>query len=101
MFELPIAKWIETKDMSSQEKKNWPGHKELGGFLRRLSYKDAWAVAWPNASQEFKDWVKNLPHFNADIFESITGLKWAESTSLKGKEVEVKLDGQVYKAIIQ
>ena len=47
----------------------------------------------------------SLPNFDWDIFTKITGIKPEDrknmQRSLSGKEVEVKLDGEVYKAIIQ
>ena len=97
-FELPIAKWVEKKDMTDEEKENWPSYSETGGFLKTLSYKDAWKEAWPKASKEFKDWVKNLPNFNAELFEKITGIKYenevkemtvAEISKALGFEVKV------------
>ena len=46
-----------------------------GGFLRTLSYKEAFSRAWRNASDEERDKVKNLPNFDADIFFEISGIK--------------------------
>ncbi len=100
-FELPIAKWVDKKYMTKEEKENWTSCNQTGGFLKTLSYQNAWAEAWPKASDAFKKWVKDLPHFDAEIFEKITGQKIDSPLSLKGKEVEVKLDGVSYKAIIQ
>ena len=73
-FELPMAKWVEFKDMTDQEKKDNSNAKTLDGYLRRLSWGNAWKEGWANASQEFKGWVKNLPHFNSGLFEKITGI---------------------------
>ena len=99
-FKLPIAKWIETKDMTKEEKSNWTLHEQTGGFLKTLSYKNAWAEMWANLSQEDKDFFKGIINFDAEIFEKITGIK-IEENSLSGKEIEVKLDGKVYKAVIK
>ena len=98
-FELPTAKWIETKDMTDTEKKNWPGHKDLGGFLRTLPYQDAWKEAWPKASKEFRSWVTSLPNFNAEIFKNITGQDI--EGSLVGQEATVEIGGKKYKAVIK
>lgn len=99
-FELPIVKWIDKKDMTDDEKENYPVYKEMGGYLKTLSYQDAWKEGWLKASDEFKKWVKELPNFDAEIFEKITGIKW-EDDSLKGQVVEVKVGGKSYTAIIQ
>lgn len=98
-FKLPVATWVDKKDMTDDEKDNNSSYKQTGGYLKRLSYKDAWAEGWTTASTEFKDWVKNLPHFNADIFEKITGLKIGDS--LVGQEAMVEIGGKKYKAVIK
>ena len=97
-FELPIAKWIDKKDMTDEEKNNSSSWEQTGGYLKTLSYKDAWKEA--KMSDEWKKWVKGLPHFSTEIFEQITGLKWEDETSLVGKIVEVKVGGKTYKATI-
>lgn len=99
-FKLPIAKWVETKDMTKEEKDIWSSHKQTGGFLKNLSYKDAWAEMWAGLSLEDRNFFKNITNFDAAIFEGITGIKF-EDDSLKGQEVEVKVAGKGYKAIIQ
>lgn len=96
-FKLPIAKWIESKDMTSEEKKSWTSHTETGGYLKTLSYQDAWEEMWSTMSEDDKKFFETIPNFNADIFEKITGIK----TSLKGKKVEVKIDGITYTAVIE
>ncbi len=72
-FTLPVSIWVDKKDMTADEKKNWKSYTETGGFLKTLSYKEAWAESWPKASDEFKTWVKNLPNFEAKLFKEITG----------------------------
>jgi hypothetical protein len=98
--DLKTCSWVDKEDMTDQEKgvtKNW---ENMGGYLKTLSYKEAWAEYWQRATKEEKDFFLNLPNFSADIFKEITGIDTTE-VSLKGKEVEVKLDGKTYKAIIQ
>ena len=95
-FKFPIAKWIKLEDIKDPT----TTQTQLSGYLKTLSYKDAWAEMWASLSQEDRNFFKTLPHFNAEIFEGITGIK-IEDNNLSGKEVEVKLDGVVYKAIIK
>ena len=98
-FKLPIVKWVDKKDMTDDEKKSWPSHKQTGGFLKTLSYKDAWKEMWSKLPLEDKDFFKGIINFDAEIFEKITGIK-IEDNSLIGKEVEVKFDGRNYKTKI-
>ena len=100
-IELPLNTWIDKKDMSSDEKDSVSGWSDMGGYLKRLDYEEAWQVWWNKATKEQKDSILNIPQFDAKIFIEITGIKDFKSFDLKGKEVEVKLDGKTYKAIIQ
>jgi len=100
-FKLPIAKWIKKEDMTDDEKENWKSYKEIGGYLKTLNYQDAWKEMWGTLKQEDKIFFTTLPNYNPEIFEKITGIKIDLTLSLKGKEVEIKLDGVSYKAIIQ
>ena len=86
--------------MTKEEIKAKPICNEIGGYLKVLSYKDAWTEGWKTASKEFKEWVKNLPNFDTKIFKDITGLD-IQTESLKGKKVKVELDGVSYTAIIE
>lgn len=100
-FKLPIAKWVKTEDMTKDEKSNWSSHKQTGGFLKTLSYQDAWTEMWLGLSQSDKTFFKELPHFNSEIFEKITGVKVEDDNNLSGQTVEVKVGEKVYKAVIQ
>jgi len=75
-FILPLTAWVKREEMTDEEKENISGWSEMDGYLKSQSYQDAWKEGWANASQEFKDWVKNLPHFNPELFEKITGIKF-------------------------
>ena len=95
---LPVCSWINKDDMTDEEKKEVSGWSEMGGYLKTLSYKEAWAKAWNEATEIQKNWYKNLPNFDAKIFEEITGINVSES--LIGTIAEVKIGGKTYKAKI-
>ena len=100
-FNLPLTKWVDKEYMTEQEKKDYPVYEQIGGYLKTLSYKDAWKEGWANASKEFKDWVKNLPHFDKDIFQSITGIDIDVCEVVKeGEIIEVCIRGKTMKAKI-
>jgi hypothetical protein len=96
---LKICAWVDLNDLPKSEQSE--SAKQMGGLLKTLTYKEAWAEYWNRASEEDKKWFENLPNFDATIFEEITGIKVNAPQSLSGKEVEVKLDGVTYKAIIK
>jgi hypothetical protein len=66
-----------------------------------VGFQNAFKKKWDNLSKEQKQEYLDIPHFNKEGFEFITGVKIDEEVSFKGKEVEVKLDGKVFRAIIQ
>lgn len=100
-FKLPIVKWVETKNMTEEEKNRWSSHKQTGGFLKTLSYTDAWSEMWASLSYEDKNFFKGIINFDAKIFENITGIKIEDEKSLKGTKVKVEVDGKTYTAVLE
>ena len=86
-FKLPIAKWVELKDLSKDEQTETA--KQIGGLLKTLSYKDAWAEMWASLSSEDKNFFKTLTNYNQEIFTSITGIKIEEETSAEKEAIEL------------
>jgi len=96
-IKLPVTEWIDKEDMTFQEKKDKPVYKEIGGYLKVLSYKDAWAKWWAENDHEE---ILNLPHFDAKIFKKITGID-TSVLNPKGKTVKIKLaDNQIVEGTI-
>jgi hypothetical protein len=81
--------------MTINQKKDDPNFHIKGGTLLTRSYKEAWKLYWSECSSEDKNKLLNLPNFDADIFEEITGIivdKYSDSCN--GKIVEI--DGKKY-----
>ena len=76
-FDIPLNVYVWYSDMTEQEKKDHDYAKNTGGYLKTLWYKEAWAE-WYKDNQDKKEKIKNLPNFDADIFEQITGIKIEE-----------------------
>lgn len=72
--ELALNIWVGVDKMTNEEKVKNPSCKTTGGFLRRISYKDAWRDWWKGSSADDRLKIKNLPNFDATIFEEITGI---------------------------
>ncbi len=97
-----MTAWVKKENMTSDEKDSVSGWDQMGGCLKSFTYQDAWKNWWSSAAQELKDKILNIPQFDAKIFKGITGIDILVSIpDLKGKTVEVKIDGREYKAIIQ
>lgn len=97
-IKFPIAKWIEYKDLPKDDQTTTA--KQMGGLLKELSYQGAWKEMWNGFSTDDKNFFKSLPNFNNEIFFGITGIKIEDEISLKGKKVEVKIDGKTYNATL-
>ena len=82
IFNIKITKWVNDFEMSDDEKDNNPNWQSREGYLKTLSYKEAWAEAFKGASKEDVDLLKKLPNFCPKVFKEITGLEvywdWAE-----------------------
>ena len=86
--------WIESGMMTDEEKAENPTHKTTGGYIKKLSYKDAWAVFWRKTSDENKKKVLALPNFDASIFEEITGIRIDDHSEAKKKAQELEDEAQ-------
>ena len=77
----------------------------MGGCLRTLSYKEAWAVAWKESGEKQREWYLSLPNFDAQIFFEITGIETRKECSaepsLSGQTVKVEIGGKTYTTVIQ
>ena len=95
-IKIAITKWVDESDMTKDEKDNNSVYKEIGGYLKRHDYKEAWATWWSDASKSDKQAILDLPHFDAEIFEKITGIKVDDNS--KKQELLNKADELIKKA---
>ena len=73
-YEFNLTYWINEENMTEEEKEDNPTYKTTGGFPKSVDYKTAWKVFWRKTDEENKKKFLNLPNFDADIFEEITGI---------------------------
>ena len=66
--------WIYSKNMSAKEKVAHPEHETTGGYLKTVDFKTACKMMWDELSENEKSAVMQLPNFDADVFEEITGI---------------------------
>ena len=88
--------WVPSNSMTEQEKVDHPYHETTGGYLRINDMKREWRKAYESATEEEIQMVRDLPAFDYDVFEEITGLdlRAKEAAPCEGREVEI--DGVVY-----
>jgi len=91
---LGITKWTDKKDMTKEEKNSVSSWETRGGYLKRYTYEEAWATTWDKLSNSDRQKFLDLPHFDAEIFEAITGIdvevaEAPKTINVGGKEYEV------------
>ena len=96
--DLHICQWISKDDMTDVEKKEVSGWDEMGGYLKTMNYKEAWAEYWSRASESAKQWFMNLPNFDADIFKEITGIDVGKQDSVAEEAIKL-LESKGYKIV--
>jgi PPE-repeat protein len=72
---IPLTDWIYESNMTDLEKQSNPKFYVQKGYLKTNDYKTAWGIAWNSADKSKKQEFLNLPNFDANIFEEITGIK--------------------------
>jgi len=89
-------------DTSFQQKRYRVFNVEVGedeyNKIKKI-YRELDKKMWNTLSNEEKQEYFDIPHFSWEGFSYITGIEKEEY--LSGKEVEVTIDGKVYKAIIK
>jgi hypothetical protein len=75
LCQIDTKMWVYENSMTNEEKEKYPSYKTSGGYLKDIPYKEAFQNKWHNWSEENKQEFKNLPNFDAEIFEEITGVK--------------------------
>ena len=72
-FNLTV--WVSHDTATAEEKKAHKTEIETcGGFLKTLSYKEAFRIAWNKASKEEHKKLLKLPNWNNEIFMEISGI---------------------------
>ena len=89
------TEWVETDNMSDQEKEDNPSYKTTDGYLNVYGYQEAFKKSYNEATREEQLKIKELPNFDADVFFTISGIRIdAETEEMTLAEVckELKRD---------
>lgn len=87
--------WIADANMSDTEKLENPTFHTCGGYLRVNDWHSEWRKAYEGASPEDIQRVRDLPGFDAKVFEAITGLDLT-GADCPCEPSEVMIDGVRY-----
>jgi hypothetical protein len=88
-LKITATHWVDEDDMTEDEKDDHDVYKSLGGYLKYVSYEDAWKNFWDNASQKDKDLILDIPQFDAKIFLGITGIDPKKDSKADRKKKEL------------
>lgn len=99
-----LTEWISEECLTEKQKKEHPDYKTLGGWLITYDYKEAAIKSFnENCDKEQAEQTINLPNFDYDIFEEITGIT-KEMLEEKLKDAitnkkEIIIDGIKYRRV--
>ena len=66
--------WVDSVNMTAEEKQNHPEYKCTGGYLKTVDFRTACGMMWDRLTSEEKQKVREIPNFDASVFEEITGI---------------------------
>ena len=78
--------WVPESEMTIEEKNQNDNYGNVGGYLKKRDYKEAFNDSYNNASEEDRKKIFNLPNFDADKFFEISGIDVRVDTELEQKK---------------
>ena len=70
-----VVEWVWSSDMTDEEKAEYPTHETTGGYLKILDKSECGQIWWDGLSDSQKKIIRNIPNYDKEIFEEITGIK--------------------------
>ena len=70
-----VVEWVHSEDMTDEEKAEYPTHEITGGYLKILDESECGQIWWDDLSGGQKEVIRNIPNYDKEIFEQITGIK--------------------------
>lgn len=74
-WNMETTVWIYQRNMTEQEKEQYPSYKTTGGYLKVFTYEEAWKNLWNSITDEEKQEIINIPNFDKNKFKEITGIE--------------------------
>ena len=69
-----VVEWIDSEDMTEEEKEQNPSHECTGGYLKVLDESECTQMWWDGLSEEDRSVIMSLPNFDKEIFKECTGI---------------------------
>ena len=88
-YMMCLTKWIDKYRMTDEEKKEHPNYKKTRGYLKTITYKEAWRIAWDGATDKDRRKTLELPNWDNEIFLEITGIDVEKELAIKCEHREL------------
>ena len=75
LSQIQTISWVDSSDMTIQEKELHPEHETTGGFLKTVHLVEAAEKWWNELSDKNKQIIRNIPNFDSEKFYKITGIR--------------------------
>ena len=83
-FYFDLTRFISFDTATDAERETYKKEIETcGGFLKTISYKEAWRKSWDNASDEDRRKVLALPNWDNEVFKEISGIDVEKELGIK------------------
>lgn len=83
-FYFELTRFISYDTATDAERETYKKEIETcGGFLKTISYKEAWRKSWDNASDEDRRKVLTLPNWDNEVFKEISGIDVEKELGIK------------------
>ena len=69
-----VVEWIQSDDMTDEEKEDHPTHETVGGYLKVLDESESGQLWWNNLSFDEKNIIMGIQNFDKEKFKKITGI---------------------------
>lgn len=70
-----VVEWVMWEEMTDKEKEENPTYEITGGYLKELDESECGQIWWDGLTDEEKGIIKDIPNYDKEIFEGITGIK--------------------------
>ena len=75
LSQIQTVFWVNSSEMTEQEKELHPEHETTGGFLKAVHLVEAAEKWWSELSDKEKQIIRDIPNFDPDKFYAITGIR--------------------------
>jgi len=95
-----LTEWVSFQDMTDKEKENNTFAEFTQGYLKTYEYKEAFKNNFDKAGIDDIKLTLELPNFDYDIFEEISGISKSDFDDKINLDLNIKIiDGKRYKLI--